>query len=135
MDRLTVKADIKELDQVLAFADGILESLDCSHKIQIQIDIALEELFVNIAHYAYPDSEGEVEIEVETDKDKRKIIITLIDSGIPYDPLKNEDPDITLAADDRPIGGLGIFMVKKSMDDMVYEYKDGKNRLTITKII
>lgn len=133
MKQLTVKADISQLDQVLSFADGILEEIDCPMKTQMQLDIAIEELFVNIANYAYPDGEGNVVIEVEADSSTKSVQIVFEDEGIPYNPLEKEDPDISLSAEDRPIGGLGIFMVKKSVDDMSYEYKDGKNRLTIKK--
>jgi len=133
MKQIKVKADTAELDNVLSFADTIVEELGCSVKAQMQIDIAIEEIFVNIAHYAYPEAEGEAVIYVEPDEGSSSVTITFEDEGIPYDPLKNEDPDITLSADDRPIGGLGIFMVKKSMDEVSYEYKDGKNRLTIKK--
>lgn len=133
MKQIKVKADTAELDNVLSFADTILEELGCSVKAQMQIDIAIEEIFVNIAHYAYPEAEGEAVIYVESGDGSSSVTITFEDEGIPYDPLKNEDPDITLSADDRPIGGLGIFMVKKSMDEVSYEYKDGKNRLTIKK--
>ena len=132
MKQRKVKADTAELDNVLSFADAILEELGCSVKAQMQIDIAIEEIFVNIAHYAYPEAEGEAVISVDSGEGP-SVTITFEDEGIPYDPLKNEDPDITLSADDRPIGGLGIFMVKKSMDEVSYEYKDGKNRLTIKK--
>ena len=132
MKQLKVKADTAELDNVLSFADAILEELGCSVKAQMQIDIAIEEIFVNIAHYAYPEAEGEAVISVDSGEGP-SVTITFEDEGIPYDPLKNEDPDITLSAEDRPIGGLGIFMVKKSMDEVSYEYKDGKNRLTIKK--
>ena len=133
MKQLKVTADISELDQVLSFADGILEAMDCPMKVQMQIDIAIEEIFVNIAHYAYPDGKGDAVIEIEPDEIKKSVKITFIDQGKPYDPLQNEDPDITLSAEDRPIGGLGIFMVKKSMDEVSYEYKDNKNQLTIRK--
>ena len=133
MKQIKVKADTAELDNVLSFADAILEELGCSVKAQMQIDIAIEEIFVNIAHYAYPESEGEAVISVEPGENGSSVTITFEDEGIQYDPLKNEDPDITLSAEDRPIGGLGIFMVKKSMDEVSYEYKDGKNRLTIKK--
>ena len=132
MKQIKVKADTAELDNVLSFADAILEELGCSVKAQMQIDIAIEEIFVNIAHYAYPEAEGEAVISVDSGEGS-SVTITFEDEGIQYDPLKNEDPDITLSADDRPIGGLGIFMVKKSMDEVSYEYKDGKNRLTIKK--
>ena len=130
---LKVKADISELDKVLSFADTILESMDCNMKAQMQIDVAIEEIFVNIAHYAYPSGDGDAVIQIEADEANSAVSITFIDQGTPYDPLKNEDPDITLSAEDRPIGGLGIFMVKKSMDDVSYEYKDNQNRLTIKK--
>ena len=133
MKELKVNADISELDKVLAFADSILESMDCSMKAQMQIDVAIEEIFVNIAHYAYPSGDGEAVIQIEADEASKTVSITFIDQGTPYDPLQNADPDITLSAEDRPIGGLGIFMVKKSMDDMSYEYKDNQNRLTIKK--
>ena len=130
---LRVKAEVSELDKVLSFTDAILESMGCSMKAQMQIDVAVEEIFVNIAHYAYPSGDGEAVIRIGADEANRAVSITFIDQGIPYDPLKNEDPDITLSAEDRPIGGLGIFMVKKSMDDVSYEYKDKQNRLTIKK--
>lgn len=133
MKQLEVKADVSELDRVLSFADSILESMDCPTKAQMQIDVAIEEIFVNIAHYAYPSGGGNALIEIEADESAKNVRITFEDQGTPYDPLKNEDPDVTLSADERPIGGLGIFMVKKSMDDVSYEYKDGKNRLTIRK--
>ena len=99
----------------------------------MQIDVAIEEVFVNIVRYAYPEGEGEAAIEVETTDSPRAVKITFEDEGVPFNPLEHEDPDIMLSADDRPAGGLGILMVKKSMDDVSYEYKDGKNRLTITK--
>ena len=133
MKQLKVKADVSELDQVLSFTDAVLEEMECPPKVQMQVDVAVEEIFVNIAHYAYPSSEGEAVIGIDADKEAKSISILFEDQGTPYDPLQNEDPDITLSADDRPIGGLGIFMVKKSMDDISYEYKDGKNRLTIKK--
>ena len=131
MSELTVKADIKELDRVLAFVDGALESVNCSMKVQMQIDVAVEEIFVNIASYAYPDGIGEAKIAVYAESDK--VMITFEDCGIKYDPLQNEDPDITLSANERPIGGLGVYMVKKTMDSVSYEYKENKNRLTIIK--
>lgn len=133
MKQIKVKADTAELDNVLSFADAILEELGCSVKAQMQIDIAIEEIFVNIAHYAYPEGEGDAVISVGADTAAGGVQIVFEDEGIQYDPLQNEDPDITLSAEDRPIGGLGIFMVKKSMDEVSYEYKDGKNRLTIKK--
>ena len=133
MKQLTVNAQTSELSQVLAFADTILEEAGCSAKTKMQIDIAIEEIFVNIATYAYPSEGGQAVIELETDKDGKIVKITFEDQGVPYNPLENEDPDITLPAEERPIGGLGIFMVKNIMDEVSYEYADGKNRLTIMK--
>lgn len=102
-------------------------------KIQMQIDIAVEEIFVNIARCAYAPEVGNAIIRIETLADPPSVDITFIDSGIPYDPLAKADPDITLSAEERQIGGLGIFMVKRSMDDVRYEYLDGHNVLTLKK--
>ena len=103
-------------------------------KVQMQIDIAVEEIFVNVAHYAYTPNVGKVKIRLEKPADSTGVDITFIDSGIPYDPLAKPDPDVTLSAEERQIGGLGIFMVKKSMDSMLYEYTDGQNILTMRKL-
>lgn len=99
----------------------------------MQIDVAVEELFVNIAQYAYAPGIGVATIRLEIQEDPFVVVITFIDNGIPYNPLAKEDPDITLSAEERPIGGLGIYMVKKSMDEVSYEYKDGQNILRIKK--
>ena len=133
MTELTLDAAVENLDQVLAFVDEQLESANCPPKIQMQIDIAVEELFVNIARYAYQPSKGTATVQVGMEKEPLAAVITLIDGGVPYDPLKKPDPDVTLSAEERKIGGLGIYMVKKSMDDMQYRYEDGKNILTIRK--
>ena len=133
MKELTVEAKVENLDEVIEFVDSQLEIYDCPMKIQTQIDIAVEELFVNIAHYAYKPETGSATLRVEVQEVPLSVIITFIDSGIPYDPLAKPDPDITLSAEEREIGGLGIYMVKKSMDNISYEYKDGKNILTIQK--
>lgn len=133
MDKLTVEAKTENLEEVLGFVDRHLEAMDCSPKVSVQIDVAVEELFVNIAHYAYSPGTGSATIGVEILKDPAAIAITFTDRGKPFDPLAKEDPDITLSAEERQIGGLGIYMVKKSMDEVVYEYKDGQNILRIKK--
>lgn len=133
MGVLNIDAEVSNLDKVLAFVDEKLESYGCLPKTQMQIDIAVEEIFVNIASYAYNPEKGSAAISVETQEDPLAVIITFTDGGVPYDPLKKPDPDVTLSAEKRQIGGLGIYMVKKSMDNVTYEYKDGKNILTITK--
>jgi len=131
MARLDIKAETDSLDKVTEFIDEQLEAADCSMKAQMQIELAVEEIFVNIAHYAYTPNIGMAGITVETQGDS--VLITFEDSGVPYDPLAKEDPDVTLSAQDRSVGGLGIFMVKKSMDDVRYAYIDGKNILTLEK--
>ena len=133
MKELTIDAKVDNLDQVLDFVNGVLEENDCDMKTQIQIDVSVEEIFVNIASYAYAPGEGSAVIRLEVLKDPRALSIVFEDSGIPYDPLAKEDPDITLSAEDRPIGGLGIYMVKKSADKISYEYKDNRNILTFIK--
>lgn len=131
MRELDIEAKTENLDQVLAFVDEELEKYGCGMKTQMQIDIAVEEIFVNIAHYAYHPAVGKATIRIEVTDGT--VSLTFIDNGVPYDPLAKEDPDITLSAEERQIGGLGIFMVKKSMDDVKYEYKDGSNILTFSK--
>ncbi|MBR1507067.1 MAG: ATP-binding protein [Eubacterium sp.] len=133
MNEIVIDANTDKLDEVIEFVDSHLEEYDCSMKTQMQIDIAVEEVFVNIAHYAYNTDIGKATIRVEISGDPIVIKITFLDNGKPYDPLAKEDPDVTLSAEDRQIGGLGIFMTKKSMDNIQYEYKNGQNILTIEK--
>lgn len=133
MSELTIEAKTENLEKVLAFVDKHLEEKECAIKVQMQIDVAVEELFVNIAQYAYDSDTGMVTIQVEIQEEPFAVMITFIDNGVPYNPLAKEDPDITLAAEERQIGGLGIYMVKKTMDDITYEYKDGQNILRIRK--
>lgn len=133
MKELNISATVENIPIVTAFVDEQLETLGCPIKVQMQIDIAIDELFGNIAQYAYNPEIGSATVRVEVSEDPLAVIITFIDGGMPYDPLKADDPDITLSAEDRPLGGLGIYMVKKSMDEISYEYKDGKNILSIKK--
>ena len=133
MSEFNTDAKVDKLNSVLEFVDGELETLDCSMKVQTQIDIAVEEIFVNIASYAYKDGNGKATICVEPDQENLSVSITFIDQGIPYNPLEKDDPDVTLSAEERDIGGLGIFMVKKSMDEVAYRYEEGSNIFTIVK--
>ena len=133
MKELTVEAKTTNIEAVTDFVNEQLEALDCPIKAQMQIDIAIDELFSNIAHYAYNPEIGQATVRVEVIEDPLAVTITFIDNGVPYDPLAKEDPDTTLSAEEREIGGLGIYIVKKSMDDITYEYKDGQNILTIKK--
>ena len=131
---ISVRAVTENLKRVIDFI-GQNECLAYDPKALSRIEIAAEEIFVNIAHYAYPDSEGDAVIETEVTTDPPAIAITFRDSGEPYDPLAKEDPDITLSAEKRRIGGLGIFLVKKLMDEVAYKYEDGQNVLTIIKLL
>ena len=124
-------ASVSEMDNVNAFVEEQLDALGCSMKASMQIMVAVEELFVNVASYAYPQGGGTVIITISDDGES--VSITFTDSGIFFDPLAKKDPDITASAEERGIGGLGIFMVKKTMDDVKYNYQDGKNILTIVK--
>ena len=133
MKELTIAATVENIETVTDFVNEQLEALDCPVKAQMQIDIAIDELFGNIAHYAYNPETGNATVRVEVINEPLSVVITFIDKGVPYDPLKNEDPDITLSAEERSIGGLGIYMVKKSMDEITYTYKDGQNILSIKK--
>ena len=133
MDELRLGAKLENLNQALAFVDERLEAVGCPLKAQMQIDVAVEEMFVNIAQYAYAPGTGDAVISVAIREGCA--VITLKDWGAPFDPLAKDDPDVSLSAEDRKIGGLGIFMVKKSMDDMRYAYADGQNILTIRKKI
>ena len=133
MKELIVEADRMNLPQVQMFIDEQLEEAGCPMATQITIDIAVEELFVNIANYAYGDGNGKAVVQVSVHEEPLSVEITFIDNGVQYDPLAKADPDTTLSAKERKKGGLGIFMVKNTMDNVSYEYKDGKNILTIKK--
>jgi len=135
MKSFTIEATTTGLTQVLKFIDYELESLNCEIKVQYQIDVAVEEIYVNIVSYAYNGNKGNVTIEISSEVNPKSVTISFTDSGIPYNPLEKEDPDITLSAEERSIGGLGIYMVKKSMDYVSYDYKDEKNIFSIKKYL
>ncbi|MCD7821464.1 MAG: ATP-binding protein [Clostridiales bacterium] len=135
MKELSVDAVVESLECVTEFVNQQLETYNCPMKAQMQIDIAIDELFSNIARYAYNPEVGSATVRVEVLDSPLSVVITFIDHGVPYDPLSAADPDITLSAEERQIGGLGIYMVKKSMDAISYEYKEGQNVLRIKKCI
>ena len=134
MKEWTVGAAIENVAVITDLINEELESIDCPMKAQMQIDIAIDELMSNIIYYAYekPDEET-VTVRFDVTEDPHAVRITFIDHGVPYDPLQKEDPDITLSLEDRKIGGLCIFMVKKTMDAVLYAYRDAQNQLTIVK--
>ena len=133
MKSITVEAKIENVDKVTEFVNEVLEEKECPLKVQMQLDVAIDEIFGNIAYYAYGKGSGNSTIQIEMEDNPPKITLTFIDQGIPYNPLENKDPDITLDIEDREIGGLGIFLVKKTMDELSYEYADGQNILTMKK--
>lgn len=135
MKELEVDAAIENLEQVLDFVSEELAKSGCAMKTQTQLEIAVEEIFVNIASYAYPDAPGKALIRMIMHENPAAAEIIFIDNGTPYNPLEKEDPDVTLSAEERKIGGLGVYMVKKSMDEVSYEHKDGQNIFRIKKII
>ena len=133
MNKLTVPAKIENLQKVMDFLGDQLDSVDYVMKARLQLELSIEEAYVNIINYAYESEEGEVIICCNVDESPLKVTMQFIDYGKHYNPLKNEDPDISLNAEEKEIGGLGIFLIKKNVDDISYKYCDGKNILTIQK--
>ena len=131
----TFNAKTEALTDLLAFVEQVLEKCECSIKNQTAICVAIEEVFVNVAHYAYGEGQGDVKFDIIFDKETRNVTFRMADKGIPFDPLKKPDPDITLSAEEREIGGLGIFITKKTMDLVSYAYENGENILTMIKKI
>ena len=134
-NELRIEASVDKLPEVLDFVESHLSAADCPFKTLMQINIAVEEVFVNIASYAYAPNTGDAVIQGEISSDPAAVRLTFIDRGIPYNPLEKKDPDVTLSAEERQIGGLGIFMTKKLMDKVDYAYRDGQNILTLTKLL
>ncbi len=128
-----MEADTKNLEQVISFINTELERKQCSDKIRYEIDIAVEEIYVNIASYAYSPETGMAWIRCDTEEQPQQIVIQFLDSGRPYNPLERPDPDVDLCLEERQTGGLGIYLVKQSMTSVDYEYRGGKNIFTIRK--
>lgn len=134
MKSITVEAKIENVDKVTEFVNEVLEEKECPLKVQMQLDVAIDEIFGNIAYYAYGKGSGNATIQIEMEDNPPKITLTFIDQGIPYNPLESQSiRSFSLDIEDREIGGLGIFLVKKTMDELSYEYVDGQNILTMKK--
>ncbi len=133
MKSLIIPAKTERLDEAVDFVYEELKAYDCSRSILLQVKMVIEEIFVNIASYAYHPVEGEAEIRCEVLRDPLRVVIQFLDGGKPFDPLKKEDADLSIEALEEREGGLGIFLVKKTMDDVQYSYENGKNVLTILK--
>lgn len=131
---LTLPAQTERLPEVLAFVEEQLEEAGCPMKAQMQISVATEEVYVNIASYAYAPGSGMATIRLELTQEPA-VVLTFIDSGIAFNPLEKEDPNVNLPAEERQIGGLGIFMTKKTMDEVRYERAGNRNVLTLIKRI
>ena len=133
MESLTIAARIGELDRVTDFVEENLAPYDCPMRTLLQLRLAIEEVFVNIASYAYAPGEGEAEIRCQVLEEPLRVVICFLDGGQPFDPLAREDADTSEEGLMSREGGLGILLVKKTMDDVQYSYADGKNVLTIVK--
>lgn len=133
MERITVPASTDQLDIVQDFISEKLENYQCPPKAMMAIEIAVEEIFVNIASYAYRPEIGEATICVEVSEEPLEVTIQFLDHGKPFNPLAKDDADTSEEALLEREGGLGILMVKKSMDSVSYSYENGKNILTILK--
>jgi len=133
MKELKLKASIDNIAPVTDWVNEILEQSDCPVKIQLQIDVAIDEIVTNIASYAYGAEGGDFSVQAEIRNEPRQLELRFIDSGIPFDPLQKADPDTSLSAEERQIGGLGIYLVKKTMDEVSYVYNDCHNILTVVK--
>ena len=135
MKQIELEAAVENVDIITEFVDEELESLDCMPKAMFQINVAIDELFANISQYAYSPETGTAIVQIDVENDPLSVVITFMDHGKPFNPLEAPEPDVTSDAQDRKIGGLGIFMVRKTMDAIDYEYKDGKNILKIKKVL
>ena len=131
MEKLTIEATVDNLSTVTEFITSSLEEKNCSMKTIMQMELVIEEIFVNVASYAYRPNVGNVTIYKEFDN--QSITVSFVDSGVDYNPLEHEDPDTNAEIEDRDIGGLGIFLIKKNVDEISYERKDEQNILTIKK--
>jgi anti-sigma regulatory factor (Ser/Thr protein kinase) len=130
---LRVNADIKNLGEAKDFVHEKLGLTECSEKNKMSICLSVEEIFMNVCSYAYAPELGDVILEVTFNKNKDVVYITIIDMGTPYNPLKRDKLDIENHVKKRQVGGLGIFMTQKIMDNMTYEYTNHENRLTLEK--
>ncbi len=135
MESLTINAEVRNLETVNSFVLSRLERFGCEKKILMQIRLAVEEIFVNIASYAYDPSVGPAEVRCVVLQDPLRVVIQFLDGGKPFDPLAAETADTSEDALLEREGGLGILLVKETMDDVRYEYRDGKNILTILKTL
>ena len=134
-EELVIEAVIDNLEAVNLFVHKSIKQFEVSKRTLMQLDLIVEEIFVNVASYAYAPNTGSVKILIEAKEEPLTVSLTFIDSGVPYNPLEKSDPDVNLSADDRQIGGLGIFLTKNFVDDISYQFLDGRNILKIEKYL
>ena len=135
MKTLQVDSEVENISTVMKFINAGLDALSCPERTRAQIKLAIDEIFGNICFYAYDQGAGPVTVCMKNEEEPPAVIISFCDSGKPYNPLEAEEPDLDLPGEDRPIGGLGIFLVQSTMDDLYYEYKEDRNILTLKKYI
>ncbi len=131
---IVIKNEIAELERLAVFVEEVSECLALDAETTMNLNLALEEVVSNVILYAYPQKMGE-NITVMASSDDKVLVFTITDKGEEFDPTKVEEADITLSAEDREIGGLGIFIVKNIMNEVTYQRLDGKNVLTLKKNI
>ncbi len=129
----TIQASLESIPEITGWVDQLLAMADCTVKARRQIDVALDEILSNIARYAYPDAEGSMTVEIDLDEETGMLSLTFRDEGVPFDPLAKEEPDVTLGVRERAVGGLGIFLVKKMMDEVIYRREGKENILRLYK--
>ena len=135
MKEMNVTSSVEQIKPVTDFINAQLSELKCPEESRLQIDVAIDEIFGNIIHYAYKPDNGPVTIRFSVEDDPLAVNITFIDHGIPFNPLKEASPDLSLPLRNRSIGGLGLFVVQNTMDEVSYHYVNDQNILTIRKII
>lgn len=135
MRELTVTATMDQIPVITAFVEEELERRQCPPKIRLQLELVIDELISNIVRYAYGDDGGDITVQLEWEEDPAAVVLTFVDQGVPYDPLQRQDPDVSLPAEQRQNGGLGIFLVKQLMDRLEYQFTDGQNVFTVWKYV
>lgn len=131
---LNIHNNITEISQLAPFLDEVAEAYGIAPDVSFKLNLALDEALANSISYAYPEgTEGNITLEADVDGDD--LLFHLIDEGTPFDPTKEGDVDITLSVEERPIGGLGIFLIKQMMDSVTYKRVDDKNILELRKKI
>ena len=129
----TMQASLESIPEITGWVDQLLTKAGCTVKARRQIDVALDEILSNIARYAYPEKEGSMTVEIDMDEETGMLSLTFRDEGVPFDPLAKEEPDVTLGVRERAVGGLGIFLVKKMMDEVIYRREGKQNILSLHK--